>query len=138
LKDAAKAEMPQKANAAEEFATENGLTNASESDKIKTFEIGRNVGAAAKNYPVRMPGSRQHVKLAEGQTIKGKVFAGKGTNVAIRDKRKLEAIYNVPADEIQKVSGKGFVIIDGKKVEVELHWYEANGERFDVKIKRFL
>ncbi len=106
--------------------------------KSGTIRVGRSVGAAAKNYPVRMPGSRQHVKLAEGQKIEGTIFAGKGTNVEIRDRFDLEAIYNVPASEIQKVSGEGFVVINGKKTKVELHWYEAKGEKFDIKIKRFL
>ena len=83
-----------------------------------------------------MTDSRQHVKLAEGQTITGKVFAGKGTNIEIRDRFALEAIYKVPASEIQKVSGAGFVMIDGTKTKVELHWYEAQGEKFDIKVKR--
>lgn len=114
------------------------MTNAVNGSKIISFNIGRSIGAAAKNYPVRMPESRQHVKLAEGQTITGKAFAGKGTNVEIRDRFALEAIYKVPAADIQKMRGTGFVIIKGKKVKVELHWYEANGERFDMKIKGYL
>ena len=85
-----------------------------------------------------MPNSRQRVKLAEGQNITGKVFAGKGTGVEIRDRFDIAAIYNIPADEIQKVSGNGIVIIEGKEKKAELHWYEANGERYDMKIKRFL
>lgn len=114
------------------------LTNSSKGGKIISFDIGRSIGAAAKNYPVRMPNGRQHCKLAEGQTIKGKVFAGKGTAVEIRDKFDLAAIYNIPADEIQKVSGEGVVVIKGKEKKAELHWYEVNGERYDMKIKRFL
>ena len=106
--------------------------------KISIMNVGRSVGAAARRYPVRMPDSKQHVKLVEGQTIKGTVFAGKGTNIEIRDRFALEAIYKVPASEIQKVSGKGFVLINGKKTKVELHWYEAKGEKFEIKIKRFL
>lgn len=114
------------------------LTKTVKSSKIVSFNVGRSVGASAKNYPVRMPNSKQRVKLAEGQSIKGKVFAGKGTDVEIRDRFDISAIYNIPADEIKKVSGKGIVIIEGKEKKAELHWYEANGERYDMKIKRFL
>lgn len=114
------------------------LTNNSKSGKVISFNVGRSIGASAKNYPVRMPNSKQRVKLAEGQKITGKVFAGKGTDVEIRDRFDIAAIYNIPADEIQKVSGKGIVIIKGKEKKAELHWYEVNGERYDMKIKRFL
>ena len=78
------------------------------------------------------------MQLAEGQTITGKVFAGKGTNIEIRDRFDLEVIYKHPANEIQKLYGNGYVVIKGKKKKAELHWYEANGEKFDIKVKRFL
>lgn len=107
-------------------------------DIMKPFRVGKSVGAAAKNYPVKMPESKQHVKLAEGQQIVGKVFAGKGTNTVIRDRFRLESDYKIPADEWQKVSGKGFVVIKGTNKKAELHWYEARGERVELKVKRFL
>lgn len=37
-----------------------------------------------------------------------------------------------------KVSGKGYVIKDGKPVLAELHWYEADGEIYELKVKRYL
>lgn len=73
-----------------------------------------------------------HTKLAEGQKIEGKAFAGKGTDTEIRDKFRLESDYHIPADEWAKVSGKGYVIKDGKPVLAELHWYEADGESQEV------
>lgn len=114
------------------------LTKYSKSGKIKSFEIGKSVGAAAKNYPVKMPSNKQHVKLAEGQEIKGTAFAGKGTTIAIRDRFLLEANYKIAAAEWQKVSGVGKVVVDGKELLAELHWYEANGEIYEMKVKRFL
>lgn len=104
---------------------------------IKSFNIGKSVGASAKNYPVKMPESKQHVKLAEGQKIEGVVFAGKGADKEIRDRFRLESTHGHPASEWQKVSGKGFVIVDGKKKKAELHWYEAEGEIVEMKVKRF-
>lgn len=85
-----------------------------------------------------MPESRQHIKLAEGQRVEGTAFAGKGTVKEIRDRFRLESDYKHPASEWQKVSGKGFVVVDGKNRKAELHWYEAEGEIVEMKVKRFL
>lgn len=114
------------------------LDSFTTNDIIKSFEIGRSVGAASKNYPVKMPESRQHTKLAEGQKVEGIAFAGKGTSKEIRDKFRLEATYKIPANEWQKVSGKGIVVVNGKNQKAELHWYEARGEIVEMKVKRFL
>ena len=78
------------------------------------------------------------MKLSEGQTVKGVVFAGKGTNSEIRDRFRLESDYHIPASEWKKVSGNGSVVINGKDVKVELHWYEASGKRYEIRIKRYL
>lgn len=85
-----------------------------------------------------MPDSKQHVRFVEGQHIEGTAFAGKGTNKEIRDRFRLESTYKHPASEWQKVSGKGMVVVDGKNRKVELHWYEANGQMEEFKIKRYL
>ncbi|MFR7908861.1 MAG: phage minor head protein [Oscillospiraceae bacterium] len=106
---------------------------------IKTDEvIGRSVGASAKNYPVKLPDGN-HAKFAEGSTItKIKVFAGNGTNVPIRDAIYLESNYGIPAEKWQKVRGEGIIIENGKKRTVEIHWYEADGEKIKMKVKRYL
>lgn len=106
--------------------------------KSGTIVVHKSVGANAKNYPVKMPNSNQHVKLAENQIIEGKTFAGKGTKKEIRSRFSLESTYHIPADEWEKVAGKGYVIVKGKKRHAELHWYEVNGEIYELKIKRFL
>lgn len=97
--------------------------------------IHRSVGASGKNYPVLLP-EGGHTKLAEGTRI-SKVVAiiGKGTGKELRDAVYLESKYGIKASEWQKVRGEGIVLIKGKKVRSELHWYEANGERFDMKVK---
>lgn len=114
------------------------LEKSTKSGIIKTVNIGRSVGASAKNYPVKLVESKQHVKLAEGQQIKGKVFAGKDTKVAIKDRFRLEADYKIAADKRQKVSGNAYIILKGKKQKAELHWYEADGEIFEMKAKRYI
>ncbi len=30
------------------------------------------------------------------------------------------------------------VVVDGKQVKAELHWYEADGEVVEMKVKRYL
>lgn len=105
---------------------------------IKEMDVGRSVGAASKRYAVKMPGSRDHVRLAEGQTVSGKTFAGKGTGTEIRERYRLEVTYKKPADSFEKVSGNGYVVVDGKKRHAELHWYESGNEVFEMKVKRFL
>ena len=64
-------------------------------------------------------------------------FAGKGTDTEIRDRYRLESDYHIPADEWEKVSGNGYIIVNGKKRYAELHWYEADGEVHEIKIKRY-
>ena len=116
------------------------LEKSDKSDIIKSKDIliGRSVGAAGKNYPVRLPNGN-HTRLAEGTKItKVKVFAGKGTDTPIRNRFHLESMYEIKADEWQKVRGEGVVICDGKNKKAELHWYEADGEKVDMKVKRWL
>ncbi len=114
------------------------LTNGINSGNIISFNIGRSIGAAAKNYPVKLPQSHQHTKLVEGQNITGTVFAGKGTNKPIRDRFILERNYGISADKWEKVSGKGKVLINGKECMAELHWYQADDTIVEMKVKRFL
>lgn len=111
------------------------IENVGKSSKIKIY---KSLGASGKNYSVKLPDSKQHTKLVGGQEIHGKTFAGKGTTTEIRERFRLESTYKIPADKWQKVGGKGKVIVDGKQVNAELHWYEADGEIFEMKVKRFL
>jgi hypothetical protein len=115
-----------------------GLENSDNSGIIKSISIGRSVGAASKNYPVKLLDSKQHTKLVEGQKIEGKTFAGKGTNTDIRERFRLEREYHIEAEKWEKVSGNGYVLVEGKKKKAELHWYEADGEIYEMKVKRYL
>jgi len=115
------------------------IDNSGGSGIIKTDEvIGRSVGAAGKNYPVKLPDGN-HSKFAEGSTIsKIKVFAGDGTDTPIRNAIYLECDYGIPAEKWQKVRGEGTVVFEGKKRIAEIHWYEADNEKYDMKVKRWL
>lgn len=107
-------------------------------EKSGTIQIGKSLGAKAKNYPVKLLDSNQRTKLVEGQSIKGTVFAGKGTGTEIRDRFRLEADYHIPADKWEKVSGEGYIVLNGKNRKAELHWYEADGEVYEMKVKRYI
>lgn len=76
------------------------------------INVGKSLGAAATNYPVRQKDSKQHTQPTERQQIAGNAFAGKGTNVEIRDRYILESSYKVPADKWRKVSGIAYIIVD--------------------------
>lgn len=114
-----------------------GIKPLDKSAKSGIIEIKNGSGTLGK-YPVRLPDSKNHAKLADNQTIVGKAFAGKGTKTEIRERFSLEAKYNVPANDWRKMSGNGYVIADGKKRKAELHWYEGNGKITDIKIKRYI
>lgn len=100
--------------------------------------IPKSVGATGKNYNVKLPGTKEHAKLKEGQNITGHPFMGKDTDTVLNDRFWLEANYHVPADEWQKVSGNGIVIVHGEERFAELHWYQADEEIYDMKVKRWL
>ena len=109
-----------------------------DSDKSSKIVIQKSLGAASKNYPVKLPDGN-HVKFAEGTEItKIKAFAGKGTSTEIRNAIFLEAEYGIKASEWKKFRGEGYVVINGRKRKAEVHWYEADGERVKMKVKRYL
>lgn len=113
------------------------LTSLNKDDII----IGKSLGAAARNYPVKAPDSNQHYKFVEGTSItKIKVIMGSGTKHPLRDKYKIAIKFGITnPDTIQKLRGEGFVMVDGKKRKAELHWYEAGtDERYEFKIKEYL
>ena len=65
---------------------------------------------------------------------------GYGTNRPLNNKHKIALTHGIDnPNAIQKLRGEGFVMVDGKKRKVELHWYEdGTGNRYNFKIKRYL
>lgn len=112
------------------------LTNSEMND----IYIGKSLGAAAKNYPVKDIGdSKQRFKFAEGTVItKIKVIMGKGTDKPLNEKYKIAARNGIKnPDNIQKLRGEGYVIANRQKRKAELHWYEAEEKKFEFKVKRY-
>ena len=109
-----------------DYSLENGIIN-----------IGRSLGAKAKNYDVKLP-NREIVHLTEGTSVtQVNIIAGKGRN------RKID-IVNVLLDrypgtqesEWVKAKGVGYIDYDGESYKAELHWYEEPSVgRVEWKVK---
>lgn len=119
--------------------TSAGVDKSGKSDIIDDNRIivGKSLGASGKNYPVKLP-TGNHAKLAEGTEITGiKTIAGKGTATPIRVAGLLENNYGIKAGEWKKVRGTGFIKAGGSVRKAELHWYEAEDIRVEMKVKRY-
>lgn len=91
--------------------------------------------SVAKKYPIKLPNG-EYTKFADGATItKVKVMFGLGSDREIRDKAFLESDYRIPQDLWSKCRGESRIIVNGEVHRVELHWYEANGRRYEFKMK---
>ncbi|MCM1226405.1 MAG: hypothetical protein NC320_03140 [Clostridium sp.] len=101
------------------------------------YRSARNI-FAGKNYPIRLPDGGTTKFSIGAEITKIKAFAGRGTNTPIRNATYLESNYHIPADEWQKVRGESLIVIGGINVRVELHWYEARGRKYEIKLKEVL
>ena len=107
------------------------------------ISVGHSSGAMFKNaYSVKLPDGR-YARLAGGTKItKIKVFAGKGTDVPIREANMLEKAYHYKAKEWEKARGEGIIRDEGENKKAELHWYQAGkGKKKEIvkmKVKRFM
>lgn len=102
--------------------------------EIKTKDFVRGSG---KNYPVRFIGS-DHVKFASDTINKAVVIAGENVRSKLRIAKRLENHYREPERRWEKLSGETFIFSKGKKIKIEMHWYEANGKRYELKVKRVI
>ena len=119
--------------------SQKALENSKNSDTIKLpdFQVGKSVGAKAKNYDIRLP-NREVVHLTEGSRVTNvRVIAGKGRNREIDELPILILRYpGTKEEEWQKVKGLGYVDYDGESYKAELHWYEEPSVgRVEWKVK---
>lgn len=68
------------------------------------MDAGKSLGTASKKYSVKIPGSRDHVRIVERESISGKTFVGNETESEIRDKFRLEVTYKKSADSLEKLA----------------------------------
>ena len=110
--------------------------------KLDDIQIGRSVGAKAKNYDVIDPQTGEYFHFVEGTRIQdAQAFAGKGCKKPLN--------YEVAHGLSEQIGGKpenwqhckGFGIIDyyGEHREAEVHWFqEATVGKHKFKIKEWI
>ena len=109
-------------------------------DVIVAEEIGRSVGAKARNYDIYNSATGKYMHLTEGTRIiqpKNHVIAGKGRNNQIDIIDLLLDRYQ--GDPLEWTKEKGFGYVDdefGDSRFVEIHWYqEPSVGKVEFKIK---
>ena len=107
---------------------------------VEEIQIGRSVGAKAKNYDVMDLGTGEMFHFAEGSKIQDvKVFAGKGTSKKLRIAEKYASKYGGASEDWQHVKGFGDLVTDDGERRAEVHWMQCEGVgKFDFFIKEWL
>lgn len=114
-----------------EKSTESGIMS------LPDIEIGKSVGAKAKNYDIRLP-NNEIAHLSEGTRITNvQVIAGKGRNRKIDMVAVLIDRYpGTKETEWQKVKGIGYIDYQGEDYKAVLHWYqEPSVGKVEWKVK---
>lgn len=107
--------------------------------RIEDIQIGRSVGAKAKNYDIMDLSTGEIFHLVEGSRLQDvQVFAGKGTRTEFRDAAKYAERYGGSPDAWQHAKGIGMVDFYGEEIMAELHWVQCDGiGRFEFFVKRW-
>ena len=118
------------------------LTNSSDNDiiKLEDIEIGRSVGAKAKNYDVLDLQTREVFNFSYGTKIQNvEVFAGKGSKNEFRTADKYAQRYGGDAKDWQHVKGIGVLDYYGEDRRAEVHWVQCQGiGKFEFFVKDWL
>lgn len=110
--------------------SEKQLTSGANSDtiKLKDIEIGRSLGAKAKNYDVMDLATGEVFQFSEGTKIQNaEVFAGKGSKVEFRNADKYARRYGGQPKDWQHVKGYGTLDYYGEDRNAEVHWAQCQG-----------
>lgn len=95
----------------------------------------RYIYSVAKKYPVRLPDG-SYTKFANGGKITKVVpIIGYGTNKELGIRFWLESNYHIDSSLWTKYRGECYIFINHSIHRVEVHWYEANGYRCEIKLK---
>lgn len=110
--------------------SEKQLTSGANSDtiKLKDIEIGRSLGAKAKNYDVMDLATGEVFQFSEGTKIQNaEIFAGKGSKVEFRNADKYAQRYGGQPKDWQHVKGYGTLDYYGEDRNAEIHWVQCQG-----------
>lgn len=112
------------------------LTEGIKSGKISLLDrtVGRNQTVTAMGQD----GSMERYKLAPGSKITDAyIFAGGPGQKPISVAHFLEGKTGIPASQWRKAQGHGVVLNAGAQKGAVLHWFEANGEMYSVKVVKW-
>ena len=122
--------------------SEKQLTSGANSDtiKLKDIEIGRSLGAKAKNYDIIDLETGEHFNLVEGTSLTNvEVFAGKGVKTTYRKADVYAKKYGGKPEDWRHTKGTGIVDYYGEERKAELHWSECAGfGKHDFFVKEWL
>ena len=123
---------------------ENGqeaVENSENHDTIKLpdIQIGRSVGAKAKNYQIMDLSTGEMFNLVEGTNLQNvEVFAGKGVKIPYHNAHKYADAYGGKMEDWQHVKGNGWIAYTDGDRYAEIHWSQCEGiGKHDLFIKRW-
>ena len=112
------------------------LTEGIKSGKIPLLD--RTVGRHQTVTAMGQDGSMERYKLAPGSKITDAyIFAGGPGQKPISVAHFLEGKTGIPASQWRKAQGHGVVLNAGAQKGAVLHWFEANGEMYSVKVVKW-
>lgn len=109
--------------------------------KIKDIEIGRSLGAKAKNFVVVDKSTGQEYYFVEGtHSQNSQVFAGKGGVKPLRPEvaRGLADEFGGKPEDWQHCKAKGWLDVDGEQIRAEVHWFQNGSSKVKFKVKKWL
>lgn len=107
--------------------------------ELPDIQIGRSLGAKAKNYDILDLATGEMYHFVEGSKIQNvQVFAGKGSSTAYRNAEKYASRYGGKAEDWQHCKGFGWIETEDGDMRVEVHWSQCEGiGKFDFFVKRW-
>lgn len=109
---------------------------------LSNIEIGKSIGAKAKNYDILDPETGEYFHFVEGTKIKNaEVFAGSGVKKPLNDdvSEGLAKEFGGNPNKWQHAKGIGMIDYNGEELEAEVHWFqEETVGKVKFKVKKWL
>ena len=109
--------------------------------KLNDIEIGRSIGAKAKNYVVVDKSTGEEYYFIEGSRLQNaQVFAGKGGVKPLREEvaQGLAAEFGGKPEDWQHCKAQGWLDVNGEQIKAEVHWFQNGSEKVKFKVKEWL
>ena len=109
--------------------------------KLNDIEIGRSIGAKAKNYVVVDKSTGEEYYFIEGTRLQNaQVFAGKGGVKPLREEvaQGLAAEFGGKPEDWQHCKAQGWLDVNGEQIKAEVHWFQNGSEQVKFKVKEWL